>query len=118
MAAGAWIVLGVVALVLAGTAFLAGRMSTRPAERSLRVTPLTHGSRDGEPAVSPDGRLVAFRALRPGGPGIWLMDVNTRSETRLTSGFDNLPRFSTSDAASSGSSTLPRPAATILNPPR
>jgi Tol biopolymer transport system component len=82
------------ALAAAVVAFWIGRATVRPGGEALRVTALSHGNRDGEPAVSPNGRLVAFSAIRPGGGGIWLMDVVTRSETRLTTGDDNQPRFS------------------------
>jgi serine/threonine protein kinase/dipeptidyl aminopeptidase/acylaminoacyl peptidase len=82
------------ALAALELAFWIGRTTVHPTGTSLRVTALSHGSRDGEPAVSPNGRLVTFSAIRPGGNGIWLMDVSTRSETRLTTGDDNQPRFS------------------------
>src|SRR5262245_3747064 len=90
---------GVALLLAASVAFVVGRMSVRPSVASLRVSALSHGSRDGEPAVSPDGRLVAFSAVRPGGGGIWIMDIVTRSETRLTTGEDNQPRFSPDGAS-------------------
>jgi len=90
-AAWAW---AAVAAALAAAAFLAGRMTAGPAGAgSIRVSTLSQGNRDGEPAVSPDGRLVAFSAVRRGGQGIWLMDMVTRSEVKLSSGSDASPRF-------------------------
>ena len=84
----------VATLAVAAAAFVAGRMTApRPAEGTVRVSTLSQGTRDGEPSVSPDGRLVAFSSVRPGGLGIWLMDMASRSEVRLTTGADHLPRF-------------------------
>jgi Tol biopolymer transport system component len=60
---------------------------------TIRVSALSHGTRDTEPAASADGRLVAFSAVRPSGQGIWVMDMATRGEIKLTDGPDNLPRF-------------------------
>ena len=82
------------AVVLAGAAFFAGRLTTpSTGEGSIRVSTLSQGTRDSEPGVSRDGRLVAFTAVRQGGPGIWLMDMVTRNEVKLTSGDDHFPRF-------------------------
>src|SRR5262245_23211002 len=84
-----------VALALLGLCFLVGRLTTSPSgESSIRVSTLSQGTRDTEPAVSPDGRLIAFSAVRQNGQGIWLMDMVTRSEVKLTSGADRFPRFS------------------------
>jgi Tol biopolymer transport system component len=62
-------------------------------ESSIRVSTLSQGSRDSEPAVSSDGRLVAFHAVRQNGQGLWLMDMASRSEVKLTDEPDHLPRF-------------------------
>ncbi len=89
-----WIQAGI-ALAILGAGFLAGRLTTtRSGEGSIRVSTLSQGTRDTEPAVSPDGRLIAFSAVRQNGQGIWLMDMVTRSEVKLTSGADRVPRFS------------------------
>ena len=85
------------ALVLVAVAFFAGRLTApRSTLGSIRVSTLSQGTRDTEPAVSRDGRLVAFSAVRQNGQGIWLMDMVTRSEVKLTSDADHTPRF-TSD---------------------
>ena len=90
----------VVALLIAATGFVAGRMTTKPSgEASIRVSTLSQGTRDTEPAVSPDGRLIAFHAVRQNGQGLWLMDMVTRSEVKLTSEADHVPRF-TADGGS------------------
>ena len=83
-----------IAAVIATAAFFAGRFTAPPSgEGSIRVSTLSQGTRDGEPGVSPDGRWVTFTAVRQGGPGIWLMDMVTRNEVKLTSGDDHFPRF-------------------------
>jgi eukaryotic-like serine/threonine-protein kinase len=86
-----------VAVVIAAAAFVAGRMTTPPSgQGAIRVSTLSQGTRDTEPAVSRDGRLIAFSAVRQNGQGLWLMDMVTRSEVKLTTAADHLPRF-TSD---------------------
>ncbi|HEU4366425.1 MAG TPA: protein kinase, partial [Candidatus Krumholzibacteria bacterium] len=96
---GAWWWTGAaVAILLAG--FIVGRtMAPRSIEGSIRVSTLSQGTRDSEPAVSPDGRLIAFSAVRQNGQGLWLMDVATRGEVKLTVDADRLPRF-TADGGS------------------
>ena len=84
--------IAVVGLVLG---FVAGRLARSPSgEGSIRTSTLSQGTRDSEPAVSPDGRLAAFGAVRQDGQGLWLMDMITRSEVKLTSESDHFPRFS------------------------
>jgi Tol biopolymer transport system component len=88
------------ALLIAALAFVAGRMMAPPSSPgSIRVSTLSQGTRDVDPAVSPDGRWIAFNAVRQNGQGLWLMDMVTRSEVKLTSDADNLPRF-TADGGS------------------
>jgi Tol biopolymer transport system component len=88
-----WIQLAVAATLLAG-GFAVGRMTKVPTvESSIRVSTLSQGSRDSEPAVSSDGRLIAFHAVRQNGQGLWLMDMASRSEVKLTDDSDHLPRF-------------------------
>jgi Tol biopolymer transport system component len=97
--AGAWLQ-AVLAVLIAAAAFVAGRMTTpHPGLGSVRVSTLSQGTRDSEPAVSADGRMIAFSAVRQKGQGLWLMDMVTRSEVKLTSEADHLPRF-TSDGGS------------------
>jgi serine/threonine protein kinase len=88
-----WIQAGIAALLLA-LGFGSGRMTGPPAgEGSIRISTLSQGSRDSEPAVSADGRLVAFSAVRQNGQGLWVMDMASRSEVKLTGEVDHLPRF-------------------------
>jgi len=87
-------------VVILSLGIAVGRMTSRPASQgSIRTSTLSHGTRDIEPAVSPDGRLVVFRAVRQEGQGIWLMDLGTHSEVKLTNDADHFPRF-TADGSS------------------
>jgi eukaryotic-like serine/threonine-protein kinase len=82
-----------VAIAILAAGYVAGRVTAPRSEGSIRVSTLSQGTRDSEPAVSPDGRLVTFSAVRQKGQGIWLMDMVTRSEVKLTGEADHLPRF-------------------------
>ena len=55
---------------------------------------LTFSGADSSPSVSSDGRTVAFVSERDGAPRIWLKQVESGSETVLTSGPDESPRYS------------------------
>jgi Tol biopolymer transport system component len=88
------------AALIAAAGFFVGRMMAPPSgEASIRVSTLSQGTLDLDPAVSPDGRMIAFHTVRQSGQGLWLMDMVTRSEVKLTSGADHFPRF-TSDGGS------------------
>lgn len=55
---------------------------------------LTQTGRDAAPAVSPDGRLVAFESTRDGRSRIWLKQLKGGAEVALTEGpLDSAPRF-------------------------
>jgi Tol biopolymer transport system component len=83
-----------VAALVASAAFLAGRVTAPPSgEGSIRVSTLSQGTRDSEPGVSPDGRMVAFSTVRQHDQGLWLMDMATRGEVKLSSEDDHNPRF-------------------------
>ena len=95
----AWL-LAMIAAAIAVAGFVAGRVTAPPSgQGSIRVSTLSQGSRDSWPAVSPDGRLIAFSAVRQNGQGLWIMDLVSRSELKLTSGADQTPRF-TADGGS------------------
>jgi len=55
---------------------------------------LTYSGRDSDPAVSPDGKVLAFTSERSGRKRIWLKQLSDGSEGVLTSGPDRAPRFS------------------------
>ncbi|HYC61942.1 MAG TPA: protein kinase [Thermoanaerobaculia bacterium] len=60
---------------------------------------LTYSGNDYSPAVSPDGKLLAFASSRDGVQRIWLKQVAGGGEVALTEGIDDFPRF-TPDGAS------------------
>jgi serine/threonine protein kinase/roadblock/LC7 domain-containing protein len=85
-------------------ALLAGSLLTAWARRSEpRVITseryLTYSGHDYSPAVSPDGKLIAFASSRDGVQRIWIKQINGGSEVALTQGVDDFPRF-TPDGAS------------------
>ena len=87
--------------VIAGAALAstAAIVATRPGESApprdpVRTFPVTHSGRDRHPAVSPDGRFLAFTSDRDGRPRIWLQQLELGRETPLTAGTDSAPRFS------------------------
>ena len=55
---------------------------------------MSFSGRDSSPAVSPDGRTIAFSSNRDGQPRIWLQQVSGEAEAPLTTGPDDDPRFS------------------------
>ncbi len=63
-------------------------------QEPLEMVTLTFSGKDFSPAVSPDGKLVAFRSDRDGTPRIWLKQLAGGNEVVLTSGPDDYPRFS------------------------
>lgn len=54
---------------------------------------LTYSGHDYSPAVSPDGKLIAFASSRDGVQRIWIKQINGGSEVALTQGIDDFPRF-------------------------
>lgn len=55
---------------------------------------LTYSGHDSSPAVSPDGKTIAFASDRDGRSRIWLKQLSTAGEAPLTDGPDGSPRFS------------------------
>lgn len=83
----------VVGVALAGALVLAGRFSA-PAPGAPKLRPLSYSGRDWGPALSPDGRTLAFVSQREGRPRVWLRELATGEEAALTAGTDEAPRFS------------------------
>jgi serine/threonine protein kinase len=88
---------------LAGVGMALGAVVWRAPERAFPAQPqspppsvrtLTYSGRDSSPAVSPDGRTIAFTSDRDGVRRIWLSQLATGHEAALTDGPDDAPRFS------------------------
>ncbi len=78
---------------LAGVAVDYWYLRPKPQEPVEMLT-LTFSGKDSSPAVSPDGKLIAFRSDRDGNPRIWLKQLAGGNEVVLSSGPDDHPRFS------------------------
>jgi serine/threonine protein kinase/Tol biopolymer transport system component len=78
---------------LAGAAAAYWYFKPKPQEPFEMLT-LTFSGKDSSPAVSPDGKLIAFRSDRDGKPRIWLKQLAGGNEIVLSSGPDDYPRFS------------------------
>jgi len=79
---------------LAGAAAATWYFKPKPQE-PLKMLTLTYSGKDTSPAISPDGKLIAFRSDRDGTPRIWLKQLAGGNEVVLSSGPDDYPRFST-----------------------
>jgi eukaryotic-like serine/threonine-protein kinase len=70
-------------------------LKPEPVLSAPSVHAITFSGNDFAPSVSPDGRTVAFVSGRDGTSRIWLKQIESGSETVLTSGPDDAsPRFS------------------------
>jgi len=64
----------------------------QPSAVAIRL--VTYSGHDTSPAVSPDGKTIAFTSDRDGQPRIWLKQMKGGGEVALTTGPDDYPRFS------------------------
>ncbi|HKR65211.1 MAG TPA: protein kinase, partial [Thermoanaerobaculia bacterium] len=86
--------LAILATIAILAALARGAFDTPP-PKAPRLRTLTYSGRDGSPAASPDGKLVAFVSSRDGASRIWLKQLADGTEAVLTSGPDDAaPRFS------------------------
>ena len=84
---------GAIALLAAG-ALLDRVLRRTPDPPLVAVRPLTQSGKDFLPAISPDGKTMAFCSMRDGKARIWLKDLSSGGEVGLTEGSDVGPRFS------------------------
>ncbi|HEY0159146.1 MAG TPA: protein kinase [Thermoanaerobaculia bacterium] len=93
------LVLGAILLTVIGAAVLSRRSFEPQQAQPPRMHPLTYSGRDSDPAVSPDGRLIAFVSTRDGRRRIWLKQLADGTEAAVTAGpEDYAPRFSPDSA--------------------
>jgi len=85
--------LAILIALFAGAAFTYWFHRTPPQTPAV-FRNLTYSGSDSSPSVSSNGQLVAFRSDRDGTPRIWLKQLKGGNEVAITSGPDDLPRFS------------------------
>jgi serine/threonine protein kinase len=84
----------VILVALAAGAAFAYWFHRTPVQNPAVFRTLTYSGSDSSPTVSSNGQLVAFRSDRDGRPRIWLKQLKGGNEVAVTSGSDDLPRFS------------------------
>lgn len=83
IATAALAILGVAALALGLRRWLTAGHPATASWASRRLT--ASGGWNGEPAISPDGTLVAFTSSKDGNRDVWVLDVRGSDAIRLTS---------------------------------
>ncbi|HEV8610038.1 MAG TPA: protein kinase [Thermoanaerobaculia bacterium] len=96
-----WLALAVAVLLAfaAGLGAAAFWTSRRAPSLPPAIRTLTYSGLDQSPAVSPDGRTIAFTSRRDGAPRIWIKQLATGGEAALTAGPDDYARFSPDGSA-------------------
>ena len=75
-----------------GLGWMLRKEPEQPSAVAIRL--VTYSGHDTSPAVSPDGKTIAFTSDRDGQPRIWLKQMKGGGEVALTTGPDDYPRFS------------------------
>ncbi len=83
-----------IVLALAAGVALTYWFNRTPPQNPAVFRTLTYSGSDSSPTVASNGQLVAFRSDRDGTPRIWLKQLKGGNEVALTTGPDDLPRFS------------------------
>jgi eukaryotic-like serine/threonine-protein kinase len=87
-------------LILLLSAGLLWTLSRSPGQTSaVAIRLVTYSGHDTSPAVSPDGKNIAFTSDRDGQPRIWLKQLKGGGEVAITAGPDDFPRFSPDGAS-------------------
>jgi Tol biopolymer transport system component len=81
------------ALALVSAGVLAGRWTAEGDVASPVLRYEAYTGFDAAPAVSPDGKTLAFTSTRDGTSRVWLKQLTGGGEAALTSGPDSYPRF-------------------------
>jgi serine/threonine protein kinase len=66
---------------------------------AVAIRLVTYSGHDSSPAVSPDGKTIAFTSDRDGQPRIWIKQLKGGGEVAITDGPDDFPRFSPDGAS-------------------
>jgi serine/threonine protein kinase/Tol biopolymer transport system component len=80
--------LAVLAVAVAGYLWSARRTSDDSLLRAVPRQLTSEAGAQSEPALSPDGRQVAYVSYKGGNPHIWLVDANGSATRQLTQGDD------------------------------
>jgi Tol biopolymer transport system component/predicted Ser/Thr protein kinase len=102
--AGGWIAAGVLVIALAGTSLVAYRHTTEPPPQVVKtsIEPPSGAVFSGAPAISPNGRHVAFDAMEGTRRQLWIRDMDSMEARPIPGTDDALRPFWSPDSRSVG----------------